>query len=294
MKKLLLILMFAMFIPACVFYQQVKINSLVSRTNPSFLEGKIPTYYTPGLEQKAKEYQELIHNVADFYEEQFGKEFNIKFALLDSSHWLFSVVPYGFIFYSGGWAVVPGDLDYHRLMRVLGITSSANELEKALIVNDVAPDSLANIAVKLYTIHEVGHYYFGRLSPAKMPETWSNELMASYFSWSYFANKEPQLLKSFDLFSSINANYYEPTYSTLSDFVSLYTSMGIENYVWFHSNFFLLLKEIYNNQGLEFLTSVEREFPRNENKKYTIDEAVEIFDKLSDGIVMKWKTELEQ
>lgn len=297
MKRFIFISVFILTMPTqffnCVFTQGNKINYLVSLTTPSFLEGKIPTYYSPGLEKRAMEYQELMHNVADFYEEKLGKEFDIKFALLDSSNWLSSIYPYGYMFYSKGWTVVPGDLNYHRLLRVLGIKSSANELEAALKVNDVTPDSLANIVVKLYTIHEVGHYYFGRLSPAKMPDTWSNELMASYFAWSYFAENEAQLLEPFELFCSVNSKYYEPKYKRLSDFVHLYAGMGLENYVWFHSNFFLLLKDIYDNQGMEFLSLVEREFPRTNDKEYTTDEAVEIFNRLSDGIVQKWKTELE-
>ena len=240
-----------------------------------------------------KEYQNLLHSSVMMFEEEFSKSFKIKLAVLDSINWLTNVVPYGFTFYSKGWLVIPGDMDYPNFLEIYGAKSFSSKLEQEIKEIGVANDELVDIILNSVLIHELGHYYFNQLTLAESPDRWISEVMASYFSWSYFKEKNLDYLKTLELYSKIFINNYTPKYKTIADFDEVYIRMGIENYMWYHSNFWFLIKDIYEKNGLHFISVYESMFPKKEEGKYSIDEITKIFDHSCAGIVGDWKKEIE-
>ncbi len=97
MRKIF-VLLFVILIPSTIFAQTSKIDSLISIRNTNIFDGKVPTYYIPGLEVPAKEYQEIVQNAIKFYEDKYSVSFQVRMAVLDSTNWVSEIVPYGFIF----------------------------------------------------------------------------------------------------------------------------------------------------------------------------------------------------
>ena len=293
MNKKIFVFLFVILIPFTIFAQTSKIDSLVSIRNPNIFDGKVPTYYIPGLEVPAKEYQEIVQNAIKFYEDKYSVSFKVRMAVLDSTNWLSEFFPYGYIFYSSSWLVMVGDITYSTFPDIYGMRPFADKLEKALEEDGLSGNKLANTFYILCSLHELGHYFFTKLSSVRAPDLWVNEIMAWYFALCYLKENEPELSKAYEIFSYINIENYKPRYKTISEFDTIYAGMGVQNNLWFHSNFWFLVNDIYDINGIDFITVYKELFSQDGSKKYTIEEITDLLDRHCEGIVGKWREELE-
>lgn len=126
------ILTIAAFIVLAQVSHAQNLDSLVTASQPEFLPGKIPTYYTPGKKGVAQKLQKLAASVAAYYEKQFGTPFHVKMAVLDSAHWPSQIAPYGIIFSHKDWVFMHAGMSFENFQNVYGMQHFRNETQKAL------------------------------------------------------------------------------------------------------------------------------------------------------------------
>ena len=275
-------------------FGQSRQDSLINTLNTESLTGKVHTSYTSGNKDVAIDLQKTITEAVNFYERIQSQKFQIKLAVLDSVQWPHSWVPYGFVFYSGGWIFMNTGMSYENFKKVYGLEDIYNQLDSELNKEKVADVKLIESFYKVYAIHELGHYFISRLSNAKSPDKWTNEFIATYFSYAFFKNYDQQALKEFELFHRIHKDFYQPRYSSIENFNKIYSGMGVKNYVWYHSNFYFLVESLYDCYGDEFIPFYEELFPKNSEKKYTTTEIIQLLDKNCNDTVKNWVSNLEK
>lgn len=272
---------------------QSELDSLIKLRETAYLEGKLPTYYTPGNKGIALQFQGVITEAINYYEAKYSKQFEVKLIVLDSSQWLYEILPYGFVFYDKGWIVMATEMSYESFKEIYGLQSYVEQLDKELKRQGISEQEMVNSIFEFYCIHELGHYFIHGLSDARSPDPWTDEFIASYFSYEFFKSKKSEILKPFELFCRINRDYYSPKYSTLKDFNEKYAGTGLTNYLWYHSNFYFLLKSLYECKGKDFVAAYEKQFPKGAVNKFTTEDIIKILDNDCKGVVKQWVTEIE-
>jgi hypothetical protein len=272
---------------------QSRMDSLMMLRKLDSIEGKLPAYYTPGYKDITRMFQSTVTSAINYYETKYAKPFKVKLTVLDSVQWLKEIVGFGFVFYNSGWIAMNTGMDYPSFISVYKAENFKEQLEHDLNKKRIQKDKLVNAFLTFYSIHELGHYFIGRLSDAKSPDRWTNEFIATYFAYEFFKTSFPDILKTFEIFCQVNKDFYKPNYSSIRDFDEKYSGMGLANYLWYHSNFYFLAKSLYKQRGKEFLTLYEKEFPKSFNEKLEISDIISRLDKYSKGDVAKWVSELE-
>lgn len=272
---------------------QINLDSLVQSRNPSFIAGKVPTYYTPGHKDIAEKYQTLITEAVAYYEKNYSNTFAVKLAVIDSSQWLSEVYPFGFVFSVDGWIGMNTGMSYESFKEVYGLKTYHGQLEEELNEKNISPLEMIESFFSFYAIHELGHYYMDILSNSKSPDNWTNEFSASYLSYQFFVNNIPRALMPFELFCQVDRDHYRPKHASIADFNAKYAEVGLENYLWYHSNFYFLAKELYGCRGTEFISSYERAFNKSSNDRLQQTEIVHRLDRGCDGLVGAWVRTLE-
>jgi hypothetical protein len=272
---------------------QSKLDSLINLRATDKLEGKLQTYYTPGHKDIALEFQTVVTDAINYFESKYSVQFNVKLAVLDSNQWLKEIYPYGFVFYSNNWLVINTGMNYEGFKNTYGLQTYYQQLDKELKRSKLTAEDMIKSVFMVYSIHELGHYFIGKLSKAKSPDNWTNEFSATYISYEYFYNKRPRELKSFELFCQVDKDYYSPKYSSISDFNEKYVGTGIANYLWYHSNFYFLVKNLYQCYEKDFITTYEKEFPKSSTSKPSTTDIIDILDKNCKRQVRQWVVELE-
>jgi hypothetical protein len=290
MKRIFLFLFFGLSI---MKGKSQNLDSLIRSKNNDSLSGKVFTYYSPNCKQVALRLQKLVASASNYYEKQYGKKLHIKLAVLDSLHWLTELLPYGFVFYDEGWMVMNTGMKYESFKSVYGLSEFASKLDSSFRGNKITPEKVIQDVYAVYCIHEVGHYFFDKISKTKGPDKWSNELIATYFSYQYFKNIQPDVLKSMEVFSATDSKEYQPMHRSIVDFNTIYESVGIKNYLWYHSNIFFLAKDLYSCYGTRFIPTFERLFPKSSRQKFDYKEIAKLLDKGCHQTVQNWISGLE-
>jgi len=272
---------------------QSKLDSLINLRKTDALGGKLPTYYTPGHKDIALQFQDIITEAIDYYEARYSKKFEVKLIVLDSSQWLTEILTYGFVFYDGDWIVMAAEMNYESFKEIYGLQSYFQELDKELKRQGISEQEIIKSFFEFYSIHELGHYFIHRLSNAISPNPWMDEFIASYLSYNFFKSRKSNDLKTFELFCRIDRDYYSPKYSTIKDFNEKYAGTGLPNYRWYHSNFFFLLKSLFECKGEDFIAEYEAAFPKKAVNERTTEDIINILDKDCKGVVKQWVIEIE-
>lgn len=272
---------------------QYNVDSLVRLRNPDFIDGKVPTYFTRGHKEIALSYQKLITDAVNYYEKRYSRTFKVKLAVIDSTNWLNEVYPYGFVFHEEGWIGMNTGMSYESFKRIYGLQSYFEQLDKALIKNGISKSQLVNSFLNFYSIHELGHYYITELSNVNPPDNWTNEFVPSYFAYDYFINNKPKEIKPFELFCKVDRDNYVASYTTIKDFNELYSETGLENYVWYHSNFYFLIENLYKCYKTDFIPMFEVGFNKTSMEKFSTADIISFLDRKCSGQARQWVTDLE-
>lgn len=265
---------------------QSQLDTLIQLRKTDAIEGKVPTYYSPGNKAIAKDFQKTITEAITYFEKKYNTLFKVKLAVLDSAQWLTEVVPFGLIFYSDGWIVLNAGMNYQKFAQLYGLnTDYANKQLKKEKLTDQA--FVASV-FKFYSIHELSHYFINELSGAKSPDKWTNECMPTYIAYDFFSRARKKELLGMEIFSSVTRDHYSPTYSSIADFNKKYVAVGIPNYIWYHSNFYFFVKSLYACKGTHFFSSFEQTFPKTANARQTTEEITRLLDTGCGGLVTGW------
>ena len=268
-------------------------DSIMRTRTTGALAGIIPTSYSHGYRSRAKAFQQTFQNAASFYEAKYHKKFKLKLAVLDSTQWPAKEVPFGYMFYDRGWAMIPARVPYQFFLHLYGIEARKAEFEAFLRKNKLTPNEIISSVYLVYSLHELGHYFIEDQQQEQVPDMFANEMIATYFSYNYFRSINSKDLKNLILFSKFIRQNYNARYHKIGDMDRLYTDMPIQNFKWYHCNIVLLCGDIYNKKGGSFIGGYLSLFAKGTPNKYSTAEVVTLLDKQTDGAVQKWADDLE-
>ena len=144
-KSLTIVLLFSLI--SHTAFSQSATDSLINTLNTDTIQGKVPTYYSPGNNEIATDLQKTITNAINFYERIQSNKFHIKLAVLDSVQWPSVWVPYGFVFYSDGWIFMNTGMNYENFKNVYGLEQIYGHLDSELKNDKKSPFCTHNYPV---------------------------------------------------------------------------------------------------------------------------------------------------
>ena len=219
------------------------------------VDNGIETFYSNGFREKAVSAAEPIHNSADFFEESFGVRESISVAILNKEDWTrLTPIPYGLPFVSGPPYVIciPATAD-NILSQALGSALQQSSLEDRYQLSN---DEITERFILMIGFHELGHIY-ARSYGMQFPNKWTFELAATYFAYFYLAHNAASELELWLETAATLGKNIEPTFTTIEDFEKLYTKVGVGNYAWYQVVFLYRVREIYEQQGKQFLEALK-------------------------------------
>ncbi|MDX1476816.1 MAG: hypothetical protein R3301_03885 [Saprospiraceae bacterium] len=268
-------------------------DSFIASQNVEIIQGKVPAYFTPTNEDIARELQHTVTKAVDYYEALTKSDFRVKLAVLDSVQWPHERVPFGYVFYSSGWIFMNTGMSYDNFKKIYGLEDLYMQMDQELAHAGITSAEMISSFYEVYAIHELGHYFISQISNARSPDKWTNEFIATYFAFNFFMDDDESALTAFELFHRVHMNLYQPVHATIEDFNSIYMRMGVENYLWYHSNFYFLVEALYDCYGPKFLFEYEQKFPKQSDDQHSTAQIIQWLDRGCNEAVASWVNALE-
>lgn len=250
MRRLLLLTFAIVFNNSCHNPVQSTLGEIESLDLNTF-ESKINTFYTDGYLERAKETVDLLQNSTNYFYENFQVSKTFSVAVLDSIDWIkITEIPYGLPFVSGPPYIVCIPATSENMLAMIVSDGIANyDLNKSY---SITKEASVNRFISFIGFHELGHIYSKEFG-ISFPNKWIDEFAASYFAYSYLNDEQPEMCQLWLDVSEILVDELNPKYRSISAFEDLYVQVGVENYAWYQMVFLLRVREVYNQQGKDFL-----------------------------------------
>ena len=228
----------------------------------SSIPDPIPAFYSEGYMARAQFLQGVLGRAVDFFSDSFGVEVSLNLAILNEGDWVqvSGTLPYGALYVTGRphLVVLPATTDVPVTQDFLGPTRPEGRVEW-LEVGGLSFEEAAKRMVDLVGFHEVGHTFREALGIPRV-SNWFNEFLASYLAYAFMRAEEPILAGVWNGMMHLKAGAERPSHTTLDDFQELYFGVGLENYVWYQSQFQERVHEVYEASGLGFVSLVVDSF----------------------------------
>jgi hypothetical protein len=265
------------------------------------LAGEVPVYYSPGHAERARKLQEAYGGAVAHYRAMFAgqsrADLTASLALLDPDHWaaFTSSMPYGaahidFRSWPMAVAVLPATNDQ-------GVTAS---LSRQL---GTSPGDMER-SVDAVGFHEFGHllmrqYFYGMtLATRAFSVRWFEEFMATYLGLGYLWHTDPMAADPglTDLLDAIPDSLLR--YTSLADFEArpfeeFLTPEGWANYGWYQGQFADRGRQVFEKQGLAFITRVREELPWDRYAGWRTEELLGWLEAIEPGFLV-WARSLER
>jgi hypothetical protein len=235
-------------------------------------DGVAHLYYSACCANQAVKIQASLEDFIAFYKDRLGIGSPVTLAVLDAKDWdgirlqiasyrlpygmpNFQVDPSGYVLF------VPADDKGVVTQHVLGDRQHWSSPSATY-------DEAVLHAILQLAHHEAGHtrvYEYG-IEP---PNLWLNEMLANYFAYAYEKARDPQTAKGAEEF--VKTRMPSGVYRTLEDFEAHFSEIQPANYDWYQLQFGVRALEVYNQQGLEFVTRVKDSFPKGAAKMSVAD-----------------------
>lgn len=253
-----IILFLAVLIALNTNAQQTNLDSLIGSKETTYIKGIVPALATPGYEDIAYQLQSVISDAIAYYSEKYnGTDMHAEFAVLDSINWTSEVFPYGYMYGSAGWIVMPGDINFNDFIRIYGASSFESILLEEAAKKGINPNEIPESFFQFVAIHEQGHLITSILIKGGLQEIFLSEMVANVIAYEFLITKNPDKFKGFKLFYDVDLKNYVPHFTTMNELYENYGKMGVDNYVWYHCRFMKLVEEIYNKKDKDFLMCVK-------------------------------------
>ncbi|MEJ2502438.1 MAG: hypothetical protein P8177_03840 [Gemmatimonadota bacterium] len=227
-----------------------------------------------------------LRDAADFFAERLGGDFRLTLALLSPRDW----GRVGGAVHALPWHSQPDRLVVLPVRADLGLMLSG-------------PDSTrARRVLEVVSLHQLGHvvtaayYYPGGFREPDPPVRWFDELMASYLSYAYLQEHDPDLAEfMIDLAWDVTRTT-EPRFSTLGQYDAFHSSFlsapqGANTKGWYHNAFNLRAAELYRKHGDGLMDSLRTELPWDRVESWTTEELLELLEPISRGF-LAWSEEM--
>jgi len=228
----------------------------VERLNLNTIDGSIKTYYTSGHKESAEKTLNLLHKSIHFYEANFDVRQSFALAVIDSGRWIrITQIPYGLPFVSGPPYIVCLPANSNNILSEIILTAmDGRDLHTQ---NEMTQEEIVNLFISLIGFHELGHIYADAYG-ISFPTKWIFEFAATYFAWFYLEQNFPGYSEIWGDVSDMLVQELAPSHTSLNDFEEMYVKVGVENYAWYQAVFMARVKEVYQQQGKEFLEKLKK------------------------------------
>jgi hypothetical protein len=263
------------------------------------LEGVVPTYYTPGYQQRARALQRFVSAEMGFAQRRLGVKLPLSLAVLDKAQWSVAErqLPYPMPSVDGEPPVALMPADWSAAEDFFANESEVDaKTREELAAHHLAYRAAAHRSGDLIGGHELGHAVIDAYG-IEAGTRWLNELLASYVLYAYLQSERRDLLWLIDIVQMSNRVNLPQHHVSLDDFESQYMDILAkdgENYGWYQGQFLEQVKRIYAQQGLEFLKQVRMAFPGGSSSRYQLGNAETLrrLEKFSPGFTA-WAASLE-
>jgi len=251
----------------------------VARLNLRTTDGVIKAYYANGYKERAEATIDLLQKSKKFYEENFDVRQSFALAILDSGHWEeITQIPYGLPFVSGPPYIVCLPADANNALSEIILT--AVDGYGLTTRHEMSQDEIVQLFISLIGFHELGHIYANAYG-ISFPNKWIYEFAATYFAYLYLEQNHPGHSEIWGNVSEILVKELAPSRTSLSDFEEMYVRVGIENYAWYQAVFLVRVMEVYQQQGMGFITKLKgHQWPSEAPSEYLNE-----MEKISPGFV---------
>lgn len=222
----------------------------------------IPVFFSEGYRERAQFLQGVLGRAVEFFSDSLGVEVSLNLAILNEEDWIqvSGTLPYGALYVTGRPHLValPATTDVPVTQDFLGLQEPVGRVDW-LERGALSFDDAAKQMVDLIGFHEVGHTFREALGIPRV-SNWFNEFLATYLAYAFMRAGEPVLAGVWNGMMHLKAGTDRPSHTTLADFQELYFGVGLENYIWYQSQFQRRVHEVYEASGLEFVTLVVDSF----------------------------------
>lgn len=232
---------------------------------------------TPG-KAAALRTAEPLGAAADFFAERLGGDFHFTLALLSPRDW-------------GRTGGPPYAIPWHSQADRLVVIPVRADI--SLMVSGADSDRARRV-LEGVSLHQLGHIvtaaYFlpaGFRAP-EPPVRWFDELLASYLSFAYMREHDPDLADIMEQLALEVTLGTEPRFSGLAQYDAFHDTylsspQGASNLHWYHNAFNLRAAELYRRQGPDLMHRLRAELPWARMENWTTEELLELLDELSPG-----------
>jgi len=232
------------------------------------LPGRMPTFYSPGAEARARYLQGLLGGEVAYYATVFHVRFNpITMAVLNPQQWpsVAGREPYGMPSVDGTHPavfVMPARWEEVTWMVVPGREHVPPAMLRQALVSGKTWDQVKLEGCDGIGTHEIGHSIIQQLGID--PQTkWFNEFLASFAGYAYLKAKAPAQALSNEIFWTAGLDGSPHPFTRLGDFESKYDQLQQDypgNYGWYQLALDQRVLAIYAQSGIGYLKAIKREF----------------------------------
>lgn len=230
-------------------------------------EAKLPTYYSPGAKQRAKELAETAGNSIHYLKGFYQIKVQNRLLVLNQQDWTKRLeYPYGLIAGINNILWYPTARTENPVFKEMEpyYENAPDTLKQKL--DELYPDQESPYLSALLRwwevlmVHEYTHNY-NRENNVSIKLNWFDELFCDYFTYAY--------LKRYEGTGSIDVKLFEVgskilfvggrgivKHRSLNDFMELYMNVGAANYCWYHGWFNLGTMSLYDKYGESFIKKI--------------------------------------
>ena len=231
-----------------------------------FIDGAVPTYYTPGYERRARALQDFFTRELQFAHSRMQFRLAVSLAVLDAAQYRLTEhqIPYPTPSCTGDPPVAMMPVNWIGGPDVLPREEDAPDtVRRAVAEHHLQWSDAGNRAYDLWGGHELGHAILEAygINPGTR---WLNELVASYVLYAYLASAYPDQLWLIDVLEVGGRPNRPQKFVSLADLESNYLLIAVDdprNYLWYQAQFFEQIKKTYARHGTGLLRSLRRVFP---------------------------------
>jgi hypothetical protein len=263
------------------------------------LNGIVPTYYTPGYKERAREMQRFVIAEMKFAQRQLGVQVPLSLAVLDKAQWSVAErqLPYPIPSVDGEPPVALMPADWSAAEDFFARESDIDaKTREELAVHGLSWHEASHRSGDLIGGHELGHEVINAYG-IQAGTRWLNELLASYVLYAYLQGERRDLLWLANIIQEGNRPNLPQHHVSLDDFESQYMeilSKDGDNYGWYQGQFLEQVIRVYPQQGLKFLELVRAAFPAGSSPNHQLGNAETLrrLEKFSPGF-SAWAASLE-
>jgi hypothetical protein len=260
--------------PEPASFESGRLERVRTLGNP-MLKGSIPTYYTPGYENRARSLQTFFSNELRYSKRHIPFRLTVSLAVLDPTQYALTEhqLPYPTPSCTGDPPVAMMPVNWIGGPDVLPKEADASDaVRQAVMAHHLNWNEASDSAYDLWGGHELGHAILDAygINPGTR---WLNELVASYVLYAYLASEQPEQLWLIDVLEVGGRPTQPQRYVSLSDLDSQFLSIAVNeprNYLWYQAQFFEQIKGVYRREGVGFLKALRRVFPDGNYKFATL------------------------